>query len=167
MSVEGDFSPGRWRHQGQKKRFWARRRVCFGAWLLVGGIPWAAAYPVSSPCQSIRGSTGRSHRWGCRSHCWHRSRAGHSPAQSALQHTLWAQDSLAPALPPVLLRPPPTAAAPLEVPRPQLWRPWAPDLGGNCPPPQPHHPSPVEFPSCAHSCIPLEAQLMIPFEGTD
>lgn len=81
---------------------------------LAGGFPgghsWgAAAYPVSSLCRSIQGSIGRSHRWGCRSHCWHRSRAGHSPAQNALQHTLWAQDSLAPALPLALLRPPPTA----------------------------------------------------------
>lgn len=76
---------------------------------MIGGLTWgrghsqeAAAYPVSSPCQSIQGSTGRSHRWGCRSHCWHRSRAGHSPAQSALQHILWAQDSLVPALPSIL-----------------------------------------------------------------
>lgn len=44
--------------------------------------------PVSNPCQSIRGSTGRSHQWGCRSRCWHRSSAGHSPVQSALQNTL-------------------------------------------------------------------------------
>lgn len=53
------------------------------------------AYPVSSPCRSTQGSTDRSHRWGCRSRCWHRNRAGHSPAQSVLQHTLWAQGSLA------------------------------------------------------------------------
>lgn len=95
-----DFSPGRWKHQGQR-----------GSGPDLGwGHSWgAAAYPVSSLCRSIQGSIGRSHRWGCRSHCWHRSRAGHSPAQNALQHTLWAQDSLAPALPLALLRPPPTA----------------------------------------------------------
>lgn len=55
----------------------------------------AAAYPVSSPCQSTQGSIDRNHRWGCRFRCWHRNRAGHSPARSALRHTLWAQGSLA------------------------------------------------------------------------
>lgn len=148
----------------------------------MGGIAWAAAYPVNSPCQSIQGSTGRSHRWGCRSRCWHRSRAGHSPAQSALQHTLWAQDSLAPALPPVPLRPPSTAAAPPEV---LGHGPGGPREGPGMAPGWPrgsqiwvgtaHLYSPIvllhlhlnEFPSWAHRCIPLETQLRIPFEGTD
>lgn len=122
-----------------------------------GHFQGAAAYPGSNPCQSIRGSTGRSHRWGCRSRYWHRSRAGHNPAQSALQHTLWTQDSLAPALSPVILRPPPThscsprssqatatvavgsqiqvGTAPLSTPISRL------------------HLLTNEFPSCAHNCI--------------
>lgn len=108
---------------------------------LGGGHSQGAAYPVSSPCQSIRGNTGRSHRWGCRSHCWHRSTAGHSPAQSVLQHTLWAQDSLAPALPSVLLRPP-SIAAHLRVPGHGHDHPRVTDLGGKCPSQYPQHPSP-------------------------
>lgn len=134
----------------------------------MGSIPQGAvSYPVSSPCQSIRGSTGRSRRWGCRSHYWHRSRARHNPAQSALQHTLWAQDNLAPVLPPVLLRPSPTAA-PSEVGRPQpWWLPWGRGSGWELPalaPTSPFSICTLEFPSCAHSCILQEALLMIPFE---
>lgn len=128
---------------------------------LGGGLFWgrfpggAAAYPVSSLCPIHPGKHWQEPSMGLQVPLLAQEQSWAQSCPKCPQHTLWAQDSLAPALPLALLRPPPTAHTPF--PRPQSWPPCTgPGSGGNCLPQYPYFHS-SEFLLLCPDCLLLTA----------